>query len=107
MHDDRLGSSDPPLDLRDGEAGTGGSGLTPHSTSRLGDLPALSALGEVLVHVLSEVSEQRELLVERGGHLAAAHAGQVVALPKLDQPSGDREIERVNVGRGLYLLSAE
>ena len=93
VHDDRLGGPDPPLDLRDGHVGAAGSDSSPASSSNssscsssLDDLPSLPALGEVLVHVLGEVAEQGELLVEGLRHLAAAHRGQVVPLAKLDKP---------------------
>ena len=83
MHDDRLRGPDPSLDLGDGEAGT----ARPHTSYSPGlGLAGLAALGEVLVHVLGEVPEEGELLVEGGGHLAAAHVGQVVALSELDIP---------------------
>ena len=91
VHDDRLGGSDPPLDLGYCEAGTAGS-HTSTSTSHGLHLPGLAALGEVLVHVLGEVPEEGELLVEGGGHLAAAHVGQVVALSELDIP-GHRDTQ--------------
>lgn len=53
MDDDCFGSPDPPLDLRNRVCETPGGGFPNY----------LSALSEVLVHVLSEVSEQGELLV--------------------------------------------
>ena len=87
MHDDRLGGADPSLDLRNGRVTTGppqstGGGLdTGHAPSA--SPPSLPALGEILVHVLSKVPQQGELLVQGGGHLVGGHAGQVVALAKL------------------------
>ena len=91
MHDDRLRGPDPSLDLGDGEAGTARPNTSTSSSTGLG-LPGLAALGEVLVHVLGEVPEEGELLVEGGGHLAAAHVGQVVALSELDIP-GHRDTQ--------------
>ena len=104
VHDDRLGSSDPPLDLRDGHVGTAGSHRSSPS-SNLHRLPALPALGEVLVHVLSEVAEQGELLVQGRGHLAAVHRGQVVALAKLDKPRKRERDSGVYSGRGVTITT--
>ena len=75
MHDDRLGGADPALDLRDGGVGVAGPPPRP-----------APALGQVLVHVLGEVAQQRELLMQRGRHLRRRHRAQAAALPKLDIP---------------------
>ena len=91
VHDDGLGGSDPALDLRDGQVGVTAAPLV----EELGPLtpgPALAALSEVLVHVLGEVAQQRELLVKGGRHLARGHRGQVITLPKLDKSESSDDV---------------
>ena len=82
MHDDGLGCSDPALDLWNSNIGVTASLIVLHNTE---SVVTLSTLGEVLIHVLSKVSEEGELLVQGPGHRAAGHAGQVVTLAKLDK----------------------
>jgi len=77
VHDDGLGCPDPPFDLGYGGGGRGPDGVAP---AALTPLPSLS---QVLIHVLSEVSEESELLMERGGDLVSSQTSHSVALSKL------------------------
>ena len=77
MHDDCFGRSYPPLYLRNGR-GHGARARLDTPT------PRLAPLGEVLVHVLGEVAEQGELLVQGGGDMLGRHRAHTAPLAELD-----------------------
>ena len=83
MHNDGFGSTDPALDLRYGNIGIAVS-LERLQAPSLAPAP-LASFSQVLIHVLSKVSEKCELFMKWSRHLIAAHTGQVIALAELDK----------------------
>ena len=79
VHDDRLGRPDPPFDLRYGR-GVRGARRPQFSAPAA----SLAPLSQVLVHVLGEVPQQGELLVQRGRHVLGRHRGHAAALGELN-----------------------
>jgi len=99
MHDDGLGGPDPSLDLRNhaGRSSPSADRWRPRVAVLRGAAAAaqrgVAALGEVLVHVLGEVAEEDELLLEGGRDLAGGQVARAVhALTKLNVTESKRTL---------------